>query len=131
MRRHQGVPADRDRVPLSRLVAGELGWAIRQVAHSPTVAVGLVGGTAATLAVLGQAAPGPVLDAPWRLIVAVAAGLSVAAALRRLRSARAPTGRRDRVGSDAPLVGAVVLAGAVTALVLVVWLAAWAVDAVW
>lgn len=112
-----------------RLLGGELVWALRQLAARPWVGLGLAGGATATFAVLSAIAPGPVIDPPWRLLVAIAAGLVVAAGIRELeRSLAKPTGtehREDRDG-ELPLIGAAEVAAGATVAVLIVWLAVWA-----
>lgn len=135
MRRHQNVPdfSRGHQLPLWRLVAGELGWAGRQLVAGPWVLAGLLGGFAATLGVLSATAPGPIVVMPWRLLTAIAVGLLVAAGVRGLRrsvgAARRNGGRR-RVDDARPLTGAVELAAALTVAILAVWLIVWVIERV-
>ncbi len=64
-------------MPLRRLVAGELSWALRQVLHPVKLGVALVV-TAVLVAALGPLTPGLVLTQGWRLTVAVLLGLTSA-----------------------------------------------------
>lgn len=127
MRRHQDVPPPgRGRIPMWRLLGGELLWAVRQLTARPAVLAGLLAGFAATLAVLGAAAPGPILEPPWRVVVALGAGWLVAGATGQVQELlgdeprSAPAGDRRR-----PVLGAGIVSGGLTAVVLVVWLVVW------
>lgn len=109
-----------------RLLGGELLWALRQLIAKPWVLIGLLAGFFATLGVLGTTAPGPVLASPWRLVAAIAAGWLVAAGVRELQQVR--SGRQDRAGEgpDArALLGASIVSGTVTVVILLVWLLVW------
>lgn len=79
-------------MPLRRLIAGELAWALRQVLHPLKLGVALVV-TAVVVAALGPLTPGLVLTQGWRLIVAVLLGLTSAALAHALLG---------RVGSGPP-----------------------------
>lgn len=126
MRRHQGVPDPKARVPMWRLLAGEVAWGIRQLIPHPLVLAGLAGGFVTTIAVLSAAAPGPILDLQWRVLVAVAVGLLLAAGARRLEeSTGAPSDASD---ADRPLLGATVVSAAIIVLVLVAWLVVWTIE---
>lgn len=127
MRRHQGLPPPPTRLPLWRLLLGELAWAFRQLLAAPWVLGALVLGSAASMAVLGAAAPGPVLDPPWRILVALGVGLLLAVGVRRVRYA-AGTGGSAGEGERHPGTAAVVLSGSVAAVVLAVWLLVWLVT---
>jgi hypothetical protein len=130
MRRHQGLPEappPRRRLPLWRLMLGELRWALEQLWGEPRVGAGLAVGTLITLSLLGAAAPGPVLPWPGRVVVSLLVGLVIA------RGAWAMTSR-DRSPSRGPEVAPDLAATEVVALAVVgilgVWLAAWVVTLV-
>src|SRR6056297_2906310 len=78
MRQHQDIPPRRPHLPLWRLLLGEAAWALRQVVREPRILAALLVGAAATLAVLGAAAPGPVLPWTGRIVVALLVGLALA-----------------------------------------------------
>lgn len=130
MRRHQHLPQRGPRRPVWQLIGGELIWAARQLVTRPLVLAGLLGGFAAALGVLGAAAPGPILDLPWRVLAAIGAGLAVAACVRGLERVQ---GARDRHQprpdeDEQALLGAAVISGGVTATTLIVWLVVWLID---
>lgn len=130
MRHHQDLPPRGSRIPLWRLISGELLWALRQLARAPWVLAGLVLGFTATVAVLHSAAPGPVLDPPWRVLVAIAAGMLLAGAAHGIQhSTRAepPSGRHTE-GQRRPLTAAIIVAGTITFIVLMIWLVVWAIT---
>ncbi|MBW3578046.1 MAG: hypothetical protein KY462_09985 [Actinobacteria bacterium] len=128
MRRHQGLPASGSKLPMWRLIAGEIGWAGRQLLQRPSVLVALVVGFAATLSVLGAAAPGPVLTIPWRVLTAITAGWLVASAVRGIQVARAHGDEpANRAGEQRPVLGAAVISGGLAVAVLTIWLAVWLV----
>lgn len=126
LRRHQGLPPPPTRLPLWRLLLGELAWASRQLLAAPWVLGGLVLGSAASVAVLGAAAPGPVLDPPWRILVALGVGLLLAVGARTVRYGG--TGGPVGEGERRPGTAAVVLSGSVAAVVLAAWLLVWLVT---
>lgn len=128
MRRHQGArPATR--LPLWRLLLGELWWAVRQLVGAPWTLGGLLFGAVGSFAVLSSAAPGPVLALGWRILVATAVGYLVAAAARGMHVARTgPASGPDGERRLRPLTGAGILAGAVAAVVLLVWLGIWVIT---
>jgi hypothetical protein len=131
MRRHQHVPEHGWQAPMWRLIGGELVWAARRLVARPWVLVGLLVGFAAALGVLGAAAPGPSLDAPWRVLVAIAAGLLVAAGIRGLRvspESAGGDGAERSVERQLPLVGAWEISGGLTVAILIVWLGMWLVE---
>ncbi len=114
-----------------RLLGGELLWALRQLAARPWTAFGLVGGFVATFSILSAIAPGPIVDPPWRLLMALASGLVIAAGVRELEPARgrpADMTVRDEVDEQLPLVGATVVCAGATVAVLIAWLAVWAAQ---
>lgn len=116
-----------------RLVGGELLWALRQLVAAPWVLAGLLVGFAATLAVLDAAAPGPVLEAPWRILVAIGAGLLLASSARGIQWSTGRTVPHDREPLGPvrrPLTAATEVAGSITLLVLVAWLVTWGVTVV-
>lgn len=129
MRRHQAIPPRRPRLPLWRLVLGEVWWAIQQLWHEPRVLVALLVGGPVTVAVLGATAPGPVLPWPGRIVTALVAGLALArgtwAWIKRRRS-RTGSSQRDA----APGVAATEVVAGLVALVLVGWLVVWLVNLV-
>lgn len=130
MRRHQDLPPRAGRIPMWRLLGGELLWALRQLVSAPWVLAGLVVGFAATVAVLHSAAPGPVLEPPWRLLVGVGAGVLLASAARgiqRSTESDPPAGRRQEQ-QGGPVTAATIVAGITTCIVLLIWLLAWAVT---
>jgi hypothetical protein len=123
MREHQGIPQPRPRLPLWRLVLGELGWALQQLVREPRVLVALVVGAVATVAVLDAEAPGPMLPWPGRVVVGLVAGLALArgtwAWIRRGDAARS-----ERRGGT-PAVAATEVVAALVGVVLVGWLLVW------
>jgi hypothetical protein len=128
MRRHRHLPEHDWRLPIWRLIGGELVWAARQLAAQPWMLAGSFAGFAATLGVLSAAAPGPILAPPWRVLVAIAAGLLVAAGVRGLwRSLDAGNSARGArpTEDERPLVGAAVITGGLTVTTLMLWLAVW------
>lgn len=109
-----------------RLLGGEVVWGLRQLVQAPWVLLGLLVGGAATFAVLDAAAPGPVLEPPWRVLVAIVAGLLIATGIRRLRGLGRSNGESPR--DVRPVLGAAVVSAAATALVLLAWLVAWTIE---
>lgn len=131
MRRHQGLEVPpRHRLPLWRLLLGELLWALRQLWEEPRVLAVLALGGVATFAVLGDPAPGPVLPLPGRLLASLVGGLALArgvwAWIQRGRS-RPGSGS---TGEHAPAIAATEVVGVAAAGVLLVWLVLWVVTAV-
>lgn len=124
MRRHQGRPLDGPTISMWRLLVGEVAWGMTQLARQPTLAVALVVGLVATLLVLDEVAPGPVVSASWRVPVAVLAGWMLAAGLHQLRGRQRARAAGD-AGEVRPLLGAAVVSGALVAAVLVGWAAVW------
>lgn len=119
MREHQGIAPRRASLPLWRLVLGEAAWALRELAREPVVVVALLAGAVTGLAVLGAAAPGPVVPWPGRVVVALFVGLLVARAVAHRRE------RRDAEPGHEPAVAATEVVGALAGLVLLGWLTAW------
>lgn len=131
MRRHQDLPAHGRRLPLWRLVGGELVWAGRQLATERWALVGLFGGFAATFSVLSTAAPGPIVDPPWRMLTASVVGLLIAAGVRGLRLRANSAGHkatRRRAADTRPLIGATVISGALAVVLLISWMIVWLVE---
>ena len=131
MRRHQGLPARSSGLPMWRLLGGELLWAIRQVIAAPWVLAGLVVGSVGTLLVLDSGAPGPVAELPMRVLLAVVVGWLLAAGGRAISdrdaSSRATGDDRSEVR---PLAAATILAAAIAAVALLMWLLVWLVTSV-
>lgn len=130
MRRHQGLePPPKHRLPLWRLLLGELLWALRQLWEEPRVLAVLTLGAVATFAVLGAPAPGPVLPLPGRILVALIGGLVLArgtwAWTQRGRTSPGGTAVRE----DAPAIAATEVVGLAAAVVLLVWLVLWLATA--
>lgn len=79
---------------LGRLIVGELGWALRQVAHpvklggAALVAVGVV-------VAFGPLTPGLVLSEGWRLVVALLLGMTAAAIAHALLQRRQRSDHSD------------------------------------
>lgn len=128
MRQHQGEPTGRGpRLPLWRLLLGEVLWALRQLRREPRVLGALVVGVGATLAVFGAAAPGPVLPWPGRVLVSLAVGLVLA---RGAWAWISRGGRRVHQSDQesAPAVAATEVVALTAAAVLLGWLLVWVVT---
>ena len=127
MRKHQHIPARVPPTPLWRLLLGEARWAFTQLSREPRVLVALLVGAAVTPALLGAAAPGPVLPWPGRILVGLLVGLALThgtwAWIRR--RARAARGVQQEL---APGVAATEVVAALVGLVLLGWLVAWLVT---
>ena len=123
MRQHQGL-SGAPRLPWRTLLWGEVVWAARQVGGCPWVAVGVVLGFVAALAVLGSAAPGPTLAWHWRVLVAVGGCWAAGAAARWLETVWAARSSADPAGGR-PLLGLSELSGLLVMGVLGVWLVVW------
>jgi hypothetical protein len=121
MREHQGIPQPRPRLPLWRLLLGELGWALQQLVREPRLLMALLVGAVATIAVLDAEAPGPMLPWPGRVVLGLVAGLALArgtwAWIRRGDAAPSRSGT--------PAVAATEVVAALVGLVLVGWLLVW------
>lgn len=111
-----------------RLLGGELLWALRQVVAAPWVLSGLLVGFVGTLLVLGAGAPGPVADPPWRVLIAVAVGLLLAAGGRAILGQDASLRSEvDREGQVRPMTAATIVASVIAVATLMVWFAVWLV----
>lgn len=131
MRRHQDLPKQGRRLPLWRLVGGELVWAGRQLTTQPWALVGLFGGFAATFSVLSTAAPGPILDPPWRMLTAIVVGILIASGVHGLRlraDAAGQNATRRRAADTRPLIGAMVISGALAVVLLISWIIVWLIE---
>lgn len=91
---------------LSRLILGELAWALRQALHPVKLGVGVVV-TVAVLAAFGPLTPGLVLSQGWRLTAAVVLGLMAAATAHALLQRG---GRRAGEGDPRPALRTVLAA---------------------
>lgn len=114
-----------------RLLLGEMVWALRQLAAEPLVPLGMVVGFVVTLLVLDAAAPGPVLEGLWRMVVAVVAGHLVgsgAAWLKHVVANRRSVAGGEAATDDMPVVGATVIAGVATVALLLAWLVVWLLE---
>ncbi len=130
MRRHQGLELPpRHRLPLWRLLLGELSWALRQLWEEPRVLIALAAGAVATFAVLGEPAPGPVLPLPGRLLVSLIGGLALARGMWAWTQRGRTSPGRTAVREDAPAIAATEVVGLVAAVVLLVWLVLWVATA--
>lgn len=130
MRRHQGLEVPpRHRLPLWRLLLGELLWALRQLWEEPRVLAVLALGGLVTFAVLGDPAPGPVLPLPGRLLASLVGGLALArGAWAWIQRGQTRPGRS--AGEDAPAIAATEVVAVAAAVVLLVWLVLWVVTTV-
>lgn len=129
MRRHQGLDAPvRHRLPLWRLLLGELLWALRQLWEEPRVLAALLAGGIGTFAVFGELAPGPFLPLPGRLLVALVGGHVLArAAWAWTRRDRTRSAQVTSAGAKQPAVALTEVVGVVAAATLLVWLVLWLV----
>jgi hypothetical protein len=123
MREHQGIPQPRPRLPLWRLVLGELGWALQQLVREPRVLAALLVGAVATIAVLDAAAPGPMLPWPGRVVVGLLAGLALARGVWAwIRRGDAP---RPEGPGGLPGVAATEVVAVLVGVVLMGWVLVW------
>lgn len=112
-----------------QLLAGELFWGLRQLAANPWLALGLAGGVSVAFAALSTAAPGPVLDTQWRLLVAIVAGLVVSTGIRELQQTAAGRNAEPARGDHhRPLLGAAIVSATATVLILLTWLIVWLIG---
>ena len=123
MRQHQEIPPRRPRLPLWRLLLGEVAWALRELVREPFVLAGLLGGGVLAVVLLDAAAPGPVLPWPGRIVVGLLVGLAIA---RGVWTWRRRGSQRQGSGRAGPVVAATEVVAALVTLVLVGWLAVWA-----
>lgn len=129
MRQHQHIPPPAPRQPLWRLVLGEARWALGQLAREPRVLVALLVGATLTPALLDEVAPGPVLPWPARIVVGLLVGLALARGVWAWIGRRSHVARADRPDL-VPAVAATEVVAALTSLVLLGWLAVWAITLV-